>query len=1183
MSVVASSRLEIYFKNIQDEISRMHSIASTAKSLNMDPVPRVEIALAANMAERVVGLISVLAPQIVSSGVVERIGELESEFGALDWRVALKISEEIAQQKFCSFKNQLEAIDIGVRTGFAYSTVGVVSSPLDGLVSIEVKKRLDNLGEYFCLHFAGPIRNAGGTNAAFCAIIADYVRKKMGYAKYDCSDDEALRAVTELEDYHDKVTNLQYFPSKSEVLFLLKNIPIEIGGEPSEKIEVSNYKDLPRTSTNFIRSGYCLLLSSCIPLKAPKLWKQLSSWGKDFGMDDWNFLEEFLKVQKASKSGGVVKKEGKISPDYTYISDLVAGRPIFGYPLEKGGFRLRYGRARCSGYSAQAVHPATMFILDNFFAIGTQLKCERPGKGAVYTVCDSIEGPIVKLNNGDVHIVDSSSKARLLSKDIEEILYLGDVLINYGDFFNRAHVLVPPGYCEEWWVLEVEKSCVEMFGSLDFSKISDITGISEDRIVEIVKSSFSVKPSAVEALIISKNTKTPLHPRYSYHYNGVSVEQLNSLREWFFSRIKSSDTNNSLVLPFDSGNKRVLEILGVPHTNSLNEFVVISGDDSLIIKECFSIGGVSEFGVSGVLSTVNSSGGVSNGVEWINKISPVMIRDKSGIFIGSRMGRPEKAKMRKMKGSPHGLFPVGSEGGRLRSLSESIRKGSVTADFPVYFCSGCGVETVYPKCHVCNSVAVRKFWCQECSKYLGVNVCDIHGPCKLHLKKTVLVKKYFDNAMKLSGLPLPPDLIKGVKGTFNDDHYPENMIKPMLRAKYGLAVNKDGTVRYDCSELPLTHFRPFEIQTSVQKLRELGYSHDINGQVLESDNQILEILPQDVVLPSCPVSPNEKSHDFLIGVCSFIDDLLVHAYNLPRFYNVKSKDDLIGHLIVALAPHTSAGLACRIIGFSKTQGFFSHPYVHAACRRDCDGDEIGYILLLDALINFSKHYLPSSRGSTMDAPLVLTSVLNPSEVDDMAFDVDISKGYQLDFYDACINYKMPWDVKVRQIKHVLRTPEQYERMFYTHETSDINEGVLCSAYKTLPTMEDKLKGQMNLAVKIRAVNAPDVARLVIDKHFLKDTKGNLRKFTTQEFRCVECNEIHRRPPLRGVCKACGGKIIFTVSEGSVTKYFEPMQSLAKKYGVSPYLQQTIDLLRLRIEGVFGRDKEKQSALGAWFG
>lgn len=134
-------------------------------------------------------------------------------------------------------------------------------------------------------------------------------------------------------------------------------------------------------------------------------------------------------------------------------------------------------------------------------------------------------------------------------------------------------------------------------------------------------------------------------------------------------------------------------------------------------------------------------------------------------------------------------------------------------------------------------------------------------------------------------------------------------------------------------------------------------------------------------------------------------------------------------------------------------------------------------------------------------------------------------------------------------------------------------------------MEDKLKGQMDLAEKIRAVDTSDVARLVIERHFLRDIKGNLRKFSMQEFRCVKCNEIYRRPPLVGKCTVpgCNGRIIFTIAEGSVIKYLEPSISIANKYDVPPYLKQSLELVKRRIEAVFGKEKEKQTGLGAWFG
>jgi DNA polymerase II large subunit len=218
-----------------------------------------------------------------------------------------------------------------------------------------------------------------------------------------------------------------------------------------------------------------------------------------------------------------------------------------------------------------------------------------------------------------------------------------------------------------------------------------------------------------------------------------------------------------------------------------------------------------------------------------------------------------------------------------------------------------------------------------------------------------------------------PLLIKGVRGLSSDEKSMENLAKGVLRAKYDLQVNKDGTIRMDATELPLTYFKPKEIGTSVEKLIQLGYSKDFYGNDLVSDNQILELMPHDVLIPNCTETPDEKGEDIFFKVCAFLDDEFEYLYKLPRFYNLKRKDDLIGQLGVCMAPHNCAGVICRFIGFSDTLGLMASPYMHAAIRRDCDGDEAAIMMLADVLINFSKKFLPSHRGGTQDAPLVLNA------------------------------------------------------------------------------------------------------------------------------------------------------------------------------------------------------------------
>ncbi|MFH1400628.1 MAG: DNA polymerase II large subunit [Nanoarchaeota archaeon] len=1164
----ASKSIQAYFDRMEKDCKFAYEIAKKARQKGYDPSREPEIRLAKNMAERVIGLISVAVPQIVGGGAEERILELEDQYGAQDWRVGLKLAEEVAQQKFCTFKTKLDAMEAGIRAGFTYVTVGIVSSPLEGFTSLEVRPRRDGKGEYFCLNYSGPIRNAGGTAAAVSVLIADYVRVTFGYATYDPTEQETKRAYAEIIDYHNMITNLQYVPSENEIIFLMNHLPVEVSGDPSEKYEISNVtlKDLPRVSTNRLRSGFCLIHSSCIPLKAPKLWKQLSKWRDEFNLGHWDFLEPFIEIQKKSKAKGKVASTQKISPDFTYVSDLVAGRPVISHPLAQGGLRLRYGRSRLSGFSAQSVHPATMIILDDYLAIGTQLKVERPGKAAAYSTCDQIEGPIVKLKSGEVMLVQDTETARRVNPDVEEILYLGDVLINYGDFLDRAHLLVPNGYCQEEWALEVEEACKKKHGE-EFAKDSAASiGLSAAELKNLLDKPMTTPVSLALSMRISKSLDVPLHPAHTPHWNALTVEQLKSLLQ---SMSEGRMQDDQLTMSADQ--KRSLELIGYPH-HLVDGKTTMDGDAASMWL--LVLGARTPGDLAGIADRI--AGTHKTSLEAIQSLATVPVRDKSGIFIGARMGRPEKAKMRKLTGSPHTLFPVGDEGGRLRSFQAAMIAGKVTSNFQNYVCPTCKKQTALSVCETCETQCVLTYYCNQCGK---VEKCP-HDPQPFEYQ-SIDINHYFRAMLTKLNTRIYPDLIKGVRGTSNKEHVSEHLLKGIIRAQHDVYVNKDGTIRYDCSELTLTHFRPREARVEVAALLELGYTHDMDGQALERDDQILELKPQDILLPCCPTSPDEPADEVLLRASRFVDDLLTKMYGLKPYYALRETSGLVGHYVIGLAPHTSAGILARIVGFSKTQAFLAHPLLHAAMRRDCDGDESCFFLLMDGLLNFSRKYLPSSRGSTMDAPLVLTYILNPAEVDDMVFQLDIVRKYPLELYRAAKEFKAPWEVKIKTIGSVIGEEEQFEHHHFTHDTSDFNEGVLCSAYKTLPSMEEKLKGQMYLAQKIRAVDGRDVARLVIEKHFLRDTKGNLRKYSQQQFRCVNCNEKFRRPPLAGKC-TCGGKLIFTISESSIVKYLEPSISLAEKFNVDPYLKETLELTKYRVESVFGRDKEKQTGLGAWF-
>ena len=252
----------------------------------------------------------------------------------------------------------------------------------------------------------------------------------------------------------------------------------------------------------------------------------------------------------------------------------------------------------------------------------------------------------------------------------------------------------------------------------------------------------------------------------------------------------------------------------------------------------------------------------------------------------------------------------------------------------------------------------------------------------------------------------------------------------------------------------------------------------------------------------------------------------------------------------------------------------------------CDGDEDCIMLLLDGLINFSRSFLPQSRGGSMDAPLVLTSRIDPAEIDKEALNIDVCDHYPLELYTSalsCVEPKMIAGL-IDRVDRRIGTPEQLEGFQFTHDTSDISAGPIESMYTQLKSMTEKLEAELVLAEKIRAVDADDVAERVLTTHFIPDLMGNLSAFSKQKFRCTKCNTSYRRMPLAGKCTkfrgkgVCNGNIIPTVHEGSVKKYLEMSREICRKYKVSGYTKQRVEVLELAITSTFGEEKQQQLGL-----
>ncbi len=1150
MKFTASEAMLQYFNALESELNRAIDLANRARANGADPIPTIEIPIAKDLADRVEKLLAI-------EGVAKRLRELENTMSREE--AALQVALAVAKGEIKSFESKKDAIEAAVRVAMAVLTEGVVAAPIEGIAKIDLAKN-DDGSDYIRIYYAGPIRSAGGTAQALSVLAADYVRRSLGIARFIPRPDEVERYVEEITAYR-RVANLQYLPSDEEIRLIVRNCPICIDGEPTEEAEVEGRRDLARIETNRIRGGMALVIAEGIALKAPKVKTHVDK----LGLDGWEWLDKFVVTVKSDDDSAQLKPKDK------YLQDLIAGRPVFSYPSRAGGFRLRYGRSRNTSFAAAGISPATMVLMDDFIAAGTQIKIERPGKAAGIAPVDTIEGPTVRLFNGDVLRVYTAEEALRIRPSVQKILDIGEILINYGDFLENNHPLVPSSYCYEWWLQELAAK----------TSVRDLRDIRN--------------PDQKTALSLSDTYKVPLHPKYTYLWHDINLDEYTQLAEYIQKNGKYSD---KLSFPLEDKIKNILETLLVPH---IVREKLINIEDPLPLMRCLGLD-------ASLKKTWTAT--EPNIMDTVSKVSGITIRSRAPIRIGGRMGRPEKSDKREMKPAPHVLFPIGEAGGRRRSLKSardyvdnddngerctdlraglSVQKekiGTIKVQIGERICPSCKTRTFKNRCK-CGKFTIPVFKCPSCgwtpytTSYLNTgnkghdkSVCP---KCKKETSSvtemTIDFKKEYQDALDRIGERDNVESIKGVLGLTSKNKTPEPLEKGILRAKHDIVMFKDGTVRYDLSDLPLTHIKPKEIGVSVSQLKELGYVKDINGKPLIDENQILELKVQDIVV-------SKDCAEYLLKTARFIDDLLTRYYKVGSYYNINSIDGLIGKLVIGLAPHTSAGVLGRLVGFTTASVGYAHPFFHAAKRRNCDGDEDCVMLLMDGLLNFSRSYLPDKRGGQMDAPLVLTMRIDPNEIDKEAHNIDVPFHYPLEFYEATLQYKNPKDiVKLMDIVSArLGTPAQYEGFGFTHDTTDIAAGPRNSAYKTLGTMIEKMDAQLALARKIKAVDPQDVAERVIESHFLPDLIGNLRSFSKQKVRCTKCNAKYRRPPLRGACPKCGGNVVLTVHEGSVRKYLETSLRIADEYNVRHYTKQRLELLELEMRSLFESDKVKQKGL-----
>ena len=1176
---------EEYIKNLHEAADATYEIAEQARSKGLDPKITVEIPRAKDLADRTQKLLEFLHPR----NTAEQIRELTVKYDGNRERVAIEVARIVCAEYYlygelvnCSdcggsgeikkgtwvsecydcggsgnmmgFTNEMGAYDFqttmktftercktplwkageesqflselaiyhGVCAGLAVLTEGILVAPLEGVVSARFIGNKDG-SHSLAISFAGPIRSAGGTGQALSVLIADVIRRDFGLKNPIMSFEEIERYKEETGAY---ARGLQHRPSNPEIEIIVKSCPIYIDGEGVGN-EVTGQRDLPRVKTNKVREGMLLVVCEGLVLKAPKILKYVD----DLKLDGWEWLRPFAK-------GSSKGTDNEVKPNTKFISDVLAGRPIFSLPMETGGFRLRYGRSRLAGLATTSLHPATMTALSGFVIIGTQMKYERPGKGTVSTPCDSIDGPYIEFKDGSAKTIENFEDLDLQyptdpDYKIEKIWDLGEILIPVGEFLENNHILLESPYVKEW----AEQVCTEK-------------GLTY--------------PESFEEAMEQVKLGLPLAPCY--------LPFLSDIDDNDFDTLLNGITENGEILTDDA--RTICYRLAVNVKCSKGNYF-LSGKRAEILKHWAKSANKSP--TVGNLLAMKALGPLKKSINYRSRVT---------YRIGARMGKPEGSKHREMKPPIHTMFPVGHKISSKRLISDAAKRDDAI-QVGIRVCETCGEftskgvhcdkntvfhgnEWVGKEDELWDEISAKALWEKSLKQVHEIE--NKQGDSIAFGEKT--------NKKMTSANPA----VKGVKGMNSREKTSENMIKGILRHKNEISTFRDGTIRFDMVDITITHFKPSEIGITVKQARELGYD-------VEHEDDVVELRPQDVVIPM-------NCTEGLFNTTKYIDDLLVTLYGMDRFYNCDSWEDLVGHLIMGIAPHTSGAILSRIIGFADIKGHYGHPYFHAAKRRNCDGDIDAILLLLDGLINFSKSFLSAFRGGMMDAPLILTTTIIPTEIDKEALNVDTMWKYPVSFYEGTMDRPVAKEatnslgietVEVR-LKKGLNT---FEGFGYTHETTDACQSPKNNPYNTLESMKEKTMMQFELGNVIRAVDNKIQAGKLINRHLIRDMRGNLRAYGQQKTRCTKCGASYRRVPITGKCITvlkkdaenpltgeiedliCNHKLILTVHHGSVKKYDGLIAQIIEQYGCDDYTNNLYQLVSSWVADTFSSDEETE--------
>lgn len=733
--------------------------------------------------------------------------------------------------------------------------------------------------------------NLSQNKIIFIIIALETARKYFKLDKYKPTMQETERYIEEakmlldrdigynkdLEIYTSKNKSFDQETINENIRKIVKEIKIGFASETTARYEVEENRDIERIKTNKVRPIISKLILD-INSFLPKIIGKANEYALDFSN-----LEDILNIEKFDKA--TKQKE------HRYLTNLKIGNLVLS-SKELGGFRVVGIKNLPKDYVA--INPSTIYFFRELLEVGTTLNLSKYLEKGIIVYDKLLEGMTVRLSDKSIVKINSIKEAKSLEDQIEKIIDIGQIGINSKILGKNS----------------------------SFSKhdLENKNQISEQ--------------DAIKAAEVNNY----LHPDYTYKYNLLSTEEIDTLiNELKLGEIKKEETTiKNIVLDYKKETKDMLEKIGKEH------FV---DDDKIIIEENV----YSFLRTLGIIETSleHEFAKSKNVLEYLEKVSGFKLKDTAKDTVGARIVLHSVSKIKRF-GHANVLFPLWIYGGKNYSLNKAIlakksflRKGHIKIDFPSYFCEKCNKLSLNKTCQ-CKTVTKLKYYCKKCNKTINDKKCD---KCNLDLNKyyraDIDLEKLYENEKKEvdehKNYP-----ITGIRVSNARNKQIEEIKKGVLRSKNKIKVYKNGASPYALTFIP-------QEQINVEELKDykkLGYK---KGDKIIKEN--------DIII-------NEYTADYLLRTSKFVDDELEKIYKEKRYYNANSIDDLIGKIVLLHSGEKNYLIPARIIGFTDNKVGIAPPNLIKEIRNKRN-NEVKIYLGLDFLLNASSELYEDNPNIVM--------------------------------------------------------------------------------------------------------------------------------------------------------------------------------------------------------------------------